>query len=157
MLDAGHRQMICAALCINWQNIITNEEVCVISGLLLFSQAMQKRRLCLIGHYLHLQSRSITPFWSIYHTSRVNLSHLSGQSITPLGSIYHTSLVNATKPKRRILGMAWMWTLAKDLLNDLNAIYCNINDVINFSSSQFTRLADSFGSNFYCRRTFKYI
>ena len=30
-------------------------------------------------------------------------------------------------------------TLVKDLLNDLNAIDCNIEDVIDFSSSQFTR------------------
>ena len=41
-----------------------------------------------------------------------------------------------------------MWTFAKDLLNDLNAIYCNIDDVINFSSSQFARLVDSFNSYF---------
>ena len=31
------------------------------------------------------------------------------------------------------------WTLAKDLLNDQNAIDCHINDVINLSSSHLTR------------------
>ena len=39
-------------------------------------------------------------------------------------------------------------SLENDLLNDLNAIDCNITDVINFSSSQFTRLVDSLNSNF---------
>ena len=68
-------------------------------------------------------------------------------------SIYHTIRVNAAKPYRRISlrrGQGWTWTLLKDLLNDLNAIDCNIDDVINFSSTQFTHLDDSFNSNFSC-------
>ena len=40
-------------------------------------------------------------------------------------------------------------TLAKDLLNDMNANDCNIDDVINYSSSQCNRLIDSFNNNFY--------
>ena len=52
-------------------------------------------------------------------------------------------------------GKSRTWTLARDLLYDLNTIDCNINDVINFSSSQFTRLVDSLNSNFYCWRTSK--
>ena len=43
MLDAGHRQMIRAALDINWQNNITNEEAYAKSGRLPFSQTIQKR------------------------------------------------------------------------------------------------------------------
>ena len=124
MLDAGHRQMIRAALGINWQNNITNEEAYVKSGLLPFSQTMRKRRLHLIGHSLRLQNRSTTPLGSMLQNLGVVFSLRCGQGRT--------------------------WTLAKDLLNDLNTIDCNINDVINFSSSQLTRLVDSFNSNFYC-------
>ena len=124
MLDAGHQQMIRATLSINWRNNITNEEVYTKSGLLLFSQTIQKRRLHLIGHLLRLQNRSTTPLGSMLQNTNVVFSLRRGQGRT--------------------------WTLAKDLLNDLNAIDCNINDVINFSSSQFTRLVDSFNSNFYC-------
>ena len=115
ILDAGYRQMICAALGINWRNNITNEEVYAKSGLLPFSQTIRKRRLHLIGHSLRLQNRSTTPLGSMLQNLNVVFSLRRGQ------------------------GRAW--TLAKDLLNDLNAIDCN------FSSSQFTRLVDS---NFYC-------
>ena len=124
MLDAGHRQMIRAALCINWQNNITNEEVYAKSGLLPFSQTIRKRRLRLIGHSFRLQDRSITPLGSMLQNLSVVFSARRGQGRT--------------------------WTLMKDLLNYLNAIDCNINDVTNSSSSQFTRLVDSFNSNFYC-------
>ena len=61
MLNAGQRQMIRAALGINWQNNITNEEEYAKSGLQPFSQTIRKRRLCLNGQSLHLQSRSTTP------------------------------------------------------------------------------------------------
>ena len=122
MLDASHRQMIRAALSINWQNNITNEEVYTKSGLLPFSQTIRKRRLNLIGYMLRLQNRSTTPLGSMLQNLNVVFSLRRGQGRT--------------------------WALAKDLLNDLNAIDCNINDVINFSSSQFTRLVDSFYSNF---------
>ena len=124
MLDAGHRQMIRAVLGINWLNNITNDEVYAKSGLLSFSQTILKRRLHLIGHSLRLQSRSTTPLGSMLQNLNVVFSVRRGQDRT--------------------------WTLAKDLLNDLNAIDCNINDVINFSSSQYARLVDSFNSNFYC-------
>ena len=124
MLDAGHRKMIRAALGINWQNNITNEEVYAKSGLLPFSQAVRKRRLHLIGHSLRLQNRSTTPLRSMLQDLTVVFSLRRGQGRT--------------------------WTLAKELLNDLNTIDCNINDVINFSSSLFARLVDSFNSNFYC-------
>ena len=70
MLDAGHRQMIGAALGINWQNNIMNEEVYAKSGLLPFSQTIRKGRLHLIGHSLRLQNRSTTPLGSM-------LRHLS--------------------------------------------------------------------------------
>ena len=122
MLDAGHRQMIRAALGINWQNNITNEEAHAKSGLLPFSQTVIKRRLRLIGHSLRLHSRSITPLGSMLQ--HLDVSVRRGQGRT--------------------------WTLAKDLLNHLNAIDCNIDDVINFSSSQFARLVDSLNSNLYC-------
>ena len=124
MLDAGHRQMIRAALGINWQNNISNKEVCTKSGLLPFSQTIRKRRHHLIGHSLRLQNRSSTPVGSMLQNLDIVFSLRCGQGLT--------------------------WTLAKDLLNNLNTIDCNINDVINFSSSQFTRLVDSFNSNFYC-------
>ena len=124
MLDAVHRQMIRAALGINWQNNITNEEAYAKSGLLPFSQAIRKRRLHLNGHSLRLQNRSTTPLWSMLQNLNVVFSLRRGQGRT--------------------------LTLAKDLLNDLNAIDCNINDVIYFSSSQLTRLVDSFNSIFYC-------
>ena len=52
MLDASHWQMVRAALAINWQNNITNEEVYTKSGLLPFSQTIRKLRLCLICHSL---------------------------------------------------------------------------------------------------------
>ena len=42
MLDAGHRQMIRAALGINWQNNITNEEAYAKSGLLSLSLTIRK-------------------------------------------------------------------------------------------------------------------
>ena len=74
MLDAGHRQMIRAALGINWRNNITNEEVYAKSGLLPFSQTIRKRRLHLIGHTLRLQSRSITPFGSMLQNLTVVFS-----------------------------------------------------------------------------------
>ena len=38
-------------------------------------------------------------------------------------------------------GQGRTWTLAKDLLNDLSAIDCNIDDIIKLCSSLFTRLA----------------
>ena len=104
VLDAGHRQLIQAALSISWHNNLTNEEVYAKSGLLPFSQAIRKRWLRLIGHSLCLQSWSVSPLGSM-------LQNLSVFSI------------------RR--GQSQTWTLAKDLLNDLNAI----NDIINFSSS----------------------
>ena len=122
MLDAGQRQMIRAALRINWQNNIMNEDFYSKSGLLPFSQTIRKRRLSLIGHSLRLQSRSTTPLGLM-------LQHL-----------------DVVFSLRRGQGRAWI--LAKDLLNDLNAIHCNINDIINFSSSQLTLLVDSFNSNF---------
>ena len=124
MLDAGHWQMIRAALGINWRNNITNEEAYAKSGLLPFRQTVRKRRLHLIGHLLRLQNLSTTPLGSMLQDLNVVFSLRRGQGRT--------------------------WTLAKDLHNDLNAIDCNINNVINFSSSQFTRLVDSFNSNFYC-------
>ena len=124
MLNAGHRLIIRAALGINWQNNMTNDEDYAKSGLLPFSQTILKRRLHLIGHSLGLQNRSTTPIWSMQQNLNVVFSLRRGQGRT--------------------------WTLVKDFLNDLNAIDCNINDVIIFSSSQFTRLMDSFNSNFYC-------
>ena len=124
MLDAGHRQMIRAALGINWRNNITNEKVYAKSGLLPFSRTIRKRRLRLIGRSLRLQNRSTAPLGSMLQNLSVVFSLRRGQGRT--------------------------WTLAKDLLIDLNAIDCKINDVINFSSSQFTRLVGSFNSNFYC-------
>ena len=117
MLDVDHRQMIRAALGINWQNKITNEEVYAKSGLLPFCQTIRKRRLHLIGHSLRRQNRSTTPLGSMLQNLDVVFSLRRGQGRT--------------------------WTLGKDLLNDLNAIDCNINVVINFSSSKFTRLVDS--------------
>ena len=65
MFNASHWQTIRAALGINWQNNITNEEVCAKSGLLPFSQTIRKRRLHLIGHSLRLQIRSTTPLGSM--------------------------------------------------------------------------------------------
>ena len=124
ILDAGHRQMIRAALGINWKNNITIEEAYANSGLLPLGQTIRKRRLRLIGHSLRLQNRSTTPLGSMQQNLIVVFSLRRGQGRT--------------------------WTLAKDLRNDLNAIDCNINDVINFRSNQFTRLVDSFNSNFYC-------
>ena len=93
IFDAGHQQMICTALSINWQNNIMNEEVCAKSGLLPFSQTIRKRRLRLVRHLMRLQSRPITPLWSM-------LQHL----------VFSV---------RR--GQGRTWTLAKDLLNDLTA------------------------------------
>ena len=101
-----------------------SKEVYAKSGLLPFSQSIRRRRLHLIGHLLRLQSRSIKPLWSMLLNLNVVFSLHLGQSRT--------------------------WTLAKNLRCDLNAIDCNINDVIDFSSSQFTCLVDSFNSNFYC-------
>ena len=124
MLDAGQRQMIRAALRINWQNNIMNEDFYSKSGLLPFSQTIRKRRLSLIGHSLRLQNRSTTPLGSMLHNLDV------------VFTVRH--------------GHGRMWTLAKELVNNLNAIDCYINDVINFSSSQFTPLVDSHNSNFYC-------
>ena len=43
MLDAGHRQMTCAALGINWQNNITKEEAYAKSGVLPFTQTIGKK------------------------------------------------------------------------------------------------------------------
>ena len=124
MLDAGHRQMIRAALGINWQNNITNKLAYTKSGLLPSSQTIRKRRLSLIGHKLRLQNPSTTPLGSMLHSLNIvfSLRHRQGRT----------------------------WTLAKNLLNDLNAIDCYTKDVINFRSSQFTRLVDSFNPNFYC-------
>ena len=96
MLDAGHRQMIRAALNINWQNNITKEEAYVESDLRPFSQAIRKRRFRLIGHSLRFQSRSITLHGSMLQNHDVVFSVRCGQGRT--------------------------WSLAKDLLNDLNAI-----------------------------------
>ena len=77
---------------------------------------------------------------------RIDLPHHSGQCCKTLASY---SLLRRGQGRRL--------TLAKDLLNDLNAIDCYINDVINFNFSQFNRLVDSFNSIFYCWRTSKYI
>ena len=65
MIDAGHRQMIRAALCINLQNNITIEDAYAKSGLLPFCQTIRKRRLHLIGHSLRLQNRPATPLGSM--------------------------------------------------------------------------------------------
>ena len=65
MLDAGHLQMVRAALIIIWQNNFTNEEAYAKSGVLPFSQAIRKRRLHLIDHSLRLLNRSTTPLRSI--------------------------------------------------------------------------------------------
>ena len=64
-LDVGHRKMISAALGINWQNNITNEEANAKSGLLPFSQTIRKRWLRLIGLSLRLHNRSTTPLVSM--------------------------------------------------------------------------------------------
>ena len=76
----------------------------------------------MIGHSLPLQNGFTTPLGS-----------------TPLNH----SVVSSLRRGRT-------WTLAMDLLNDLSTIDSNINDVIIFSSSQPTRLADSFNSNLFC-------
>ena len=49
LLDAGHRQMIRAALGINWQNNITNDEVYAKFDLLPLSQTIPKRIFYMIG------------------------------------------------------------------------------------------------------------
>ena len=77
MLDASHRQMIRAALGINWKNNITNEEVDAKSGLLPFSQTIRKK------------------------------TSLDRLLVASTESIYHTTLVNAAKPYRRILVTPW--------------------------------------------------
>ena len=123
MFVAGHRQTISAALCIIWQKNITNKEMYIKSSLLPFSPPIQSR-LCLICHSLRLQNRSITPPGTMLQHLNIAFSVWRGQGRT--------------------------WTLAKDFLNDLNTIDCNINNVINFSSSQFARLVDSSKSYFYC-------
>ena len=79
MLDAGHRQMIRAALGINRQNNITNKEAYTKSGLLLFSQTIQKRRLRLISRSLGLQRRSITNLVSILQNLNVIFMVWRGQ------------------------------------------------------------------------------
>ena len=78
VLDDGHRQTIRAALGINWQNNITNEEAYAKSGLLPFSQTIQKRRLHLTGHSLRLQNRSTTPLGSMLQNINVVLSLCRG-------------------------------------------------------------------------------
>ena len=124
MLNAGRRQMICAAVDIDWQNNIMNKEVYTKSHLLPFCQSIQKRRLCLIGHSLCLQGQSITTLRSMLPDHNAVFSVWGGQGRT--------------------------WTFEKDLLNGLNANDCPIDDAINLSSSQFTCLVVSFNSNFYC-------
>ena len=82
LLDAGHRQMIRAALGINWRNNITNEEAYAKSGLLPFSKGIRKRRLHLIGHLLRLQNRSTTPLGSMLQNLDVVFSVRRGQGRT---------------------------------------------------------------------------
>ena len=82
MLDAGHQQMIRAALGINWQNNITNEEPYAKSGLLLFSQTIKKIRLHLIGQSLRPQDPSTTPLWSMLQNINVVFSSRRGQGRT---------------------------------------------------------------------------
>ena len=61
ILDAGHRQMIRAALGINWQNSITNEEVYAKSCILPFSQTIRKKT--------SLDRPLVASSESIYHPS----------------------------------------------------------------------------------------
>ena len=82
MLYAGHRQMIHAALGINWQNNITNKEDYAKSGLLPISQTIQKRRLHLIGHSLRLPNRSTTPLGSMLQNLNIIFLSRCGQGRT---------------------------------------------------------------------------
>ena len=89
MFDPSHRQRIHAALGINWQNNITNEEVYAKSGLLPFSQIIRKKT-TLLDRPLVASSESI------YHTSLLSI-------------LQHLSVVFSVRR-----GQDQTWTLAKD-------------------------------------------
>ena len=131
MLDAGHRQIIRAALGVYWQRNFTNDKANSLSGLLPFSQTLRKCRLRLIYHSMHVQFLSIT-------TLRLMLK-----------------ILNVVFSVRRVQGRTW--NLAKNLQNDLSAIGYNIDDAISFNFPQFTRLVDSFHSKIYYCWTLQYI
>ena len=57
MLDAGHRQMIRAALGLNLQKNITNEEANAKFGFLPFSRTIRKRRLVAFSESIYRPSR----------------------------------------------------------------------------------------------------
>ena len=136
------------------------------------SQSIQRRQTCsmpVIGWSLALHSASIgrttsrTKKLTLYPVfcRSVKLSEKEDFAWLATRCVFRIALPHLSFPCCKSLtsysrGHGRTWNLAKDFLNDQNAIDCNINDITKFRSSLSTRLFDTFNSNFYCLRTFKH-
>ena len=68
-IDTSHRQMVRAALGITWPETMSTAELTQRAKLIPLCRMIRKRRLCLVGHVIRMQSRCQTPRGTLLTTT----------------------------------------------------------------------------------------
>ena len=115
-IDASHRQIVWAALGITWPETISTAELTQWAKLIPLSRMFRKRRLCLVGHVIIMQTRCQTPL---------------GTLLTTVPSNYHLWQ-----------GHGRTSTLQHNVAGDLRSINCDVTSISGMTKSCFLNLVD---------------
>ena len=81
-IDASHRQLVRAALGITWPEAISTAELSQRAKLIPLIRTIRKRRLCLVGHVIRMQSRCQEPLGTLLTTVPSNCHLRQGHGRT---------------------------------------------------------------------------
>ena len=113
-IDASHRQMVRATLGITWPETISTAELTQRAKSIPLSHMIRKRRLCLVGHVIRMQSRCQTPLGTLLTTVPSNCHLRQGHGRTS--------------------------TLQHNFFDDLRSINCDVTSIIGMTKSCFFNL-----------------
>ena len=116
-IDASHRQMVRAALGITWTETISTAELTQRAKLIPLSRTIHKRRFCLVGHVIRMQSRCQTPLGTLLTTVPSNCHLRQGHVRTS--------------------------TLQHNVADDLRSINCDVTYISGMTKSCFFSLVDT--------------
>ena len=117
-IDMSHRQVVRAALGITSPETMSTAELTQRAKLIHLSRTIRKRRLCLVGHMIRMQSRCQTPLGTLLTTVPSNCHLRQGHGRTS--------------------------TLQHNVANDLRSINCNVTSISGMTKSCFFNLVDAF-------------
>ena len=116
-MDASHCQMVRAALGITWPETISTAEFTQRAKLIPLRRTIRKRRLCLVGHVIRMQSRCQAPLGTLLTTvpSNCHLRQDHGQTSA----------------------------LQHNVADDLRSINCDVTSISGMTKSCFFNLVNS--------------